>query len=40
MRAKEIQPNKLVIFDIDDTLVKTDTKINVIKNSSLRHQQE
>lgn len=32
MRAREIQPNKLVIFDIDDTLVKTDTKVNVIKD--------
>jgi hypothetical protein len=35
MRAKEIQPNKLVIFDIDDTLVKTDTKVNVIKDGKV-----
>lgn len=32
MRLGEIQPKKLVIFDIDDTLVKTDTKVNVIKD--------
>lgn len=31
MRAGEIKPNKLVIFDIDDTLVKTDTKVGVVK---------
>jgi hypothetical protein len=31
MRAQEFQPNKLVIFDIDDTLVYTQTKVNVIK---------
>jgi FMN phosphatase YigB (HAD superfamily) len=31
MRAQEFQPNKLVIFDIDDTLVHTQTKVNVIK---------
>ena len=32
MRAQEFQPNKLVIFDIDDTLVHTQTKVNVIKD--------
>jgi hypothetical protein len=32
MRANEFKPNKLVIFDIDDTLVKTDTKVNVVKD--------
>ena len=32
MRASEISPKKLVVFDIDDTLVKTDTKVNVIKD--------
>ena len=31
MRAREIQPSKLVIFDIDDTLVHTQTKVHVIK---------
>jgi hypothetical protein len=35
MRANEIQPNKLVIFDIDDTLVKTDTKVNVVKDGKV-----
>jgi len=32
MRASEIQPKKLVIFDIDDTLVHTQTKVHVIKS--------
>jgi len=32
MRANEFQPNKLVIFDIDDTLVHTQTKVHVIKD--------
>jgi predicted chitinase len=32
MRASEIQSNKLVIFDIDDTLVHTQTKVHVIKD--------
>ena len=32
MRANEIRPNKLVIFDIDDTLVHTQTKVHVIKD--------
>jgi hypothetical protein len=32
MRAHEIQPRKLVIFDIDDTLVHTQTKVHVVKD--------
>jgi pyrimidine deaminase RibD-like protein/FMN phosphatase YigB (HAD superfamily) len=32
MRANEIQPRKLVIFDIDDTLVHTQTKVQVVKD--------
>ncbi len=32
MRARDIQPSKLVIFDIDDTLVHTQTRVHVIKN--------
>ena len=32
MRASEIQPSKLVIFDIDDTLVHTQTKVHVIRD--------
>ena len=35
MRAGEIQPNKLVIFDIDDTLVRTDTKVGVVKDGKV-----
>lgn len=35
MRAREIQPNKLVIFDIDDTLVHTQTKVHVIKDNRI-----
>ena len=35
MRASEIQPSKLVIFDIDDTLVHTQTKVHVIKNGQV-----
>lgn len=31
MRASEFSNSKLVIFDIDDTLVNTDTKVNVVK---------
>jgi len=37
MRASEIQPNKLVIFDIDDTLVHTQTKVHVIKDGKVVH---
>lgn len=32
MRAQEFQPRKLVIFDIDDTLVHTQTKVHVVKD--------
>jgi hypothetical protein len=32
MKASEIRPNKLVIFDIDDTLVHTQTKVHVVKD--------
>ena len=37
MRADEIQPSKLVIFDIDDTLVHTQTKVHVIKDGQVIH---
>lgn len=32
MRAKEFVPNVLVIFDIDDTLVNTQTEVHVVKD--------
>jgi FMN phosphatase YigB (HAD superfamily) len=32
MRAQEFTPSKLVIFDIDDTLVHTQTKVHVVKD--------
>ena len=32
MRASEIQSSKLVIFDIDDTLVHTQTRVHVIRD--------
>ena len=35
MRAKEFSPNKLVIFDIDDTLVHTRTKVRVLKDGKV-----
>jgi hypothetical protein len=35
MRASEIQPKKLVVFDIDDTLVYTQTKVHVIKDNQV-----
>ena len=35
MRAHEFEPNKLVIFDIDDTLVHTQTKVHVIKDGAV-----
>jgi putative chitinase len=35
MKAKEISPKKLVVFDIDDTLVHTQTKVHVIKNGEI-----
>ena len=37
MRAQEFQPNKLVIFDIDDTLVHTQTQVHVIKDGQVTH---
>jgi len=37
MRASELQPKKLVIFDIDDTLVHTQTKVHVIKDGVVTH---
>jgi hypothetical protein len=38
MRASEFQPSKLVIFDIDDTLVHTQTKVNVIKDGQVTRE--
>jgi FMN phosphatase YigB (HAD superfamily) len=35
MRASDIQPDVLVIFDIDDTLVHTQTKVHVIKDGQV-----
>ena len=35
MRAHEIRPSKLVIFDIDDTLVHTQTKVHVVKDGRI-----
>jgi hypothetical protein len=35
MRASEFQPSKLVIFDIDDTLVHTQTKVHVVQNGQV-----
>lgn len=35
MRFGEIKPRKLVIFDIDDTLVNTSTKVNVVKDGKV-----
>ena len=35
MRAQEFQPKKLVIFDIDDTLVHTQTKVHVVKDGQV-----
>jgi pyrimidine deaminase RibD-like protein/FMN phosphatase YigB (HAD superfamily) len=35
MRAREFQPRKLVIFDIDDTLVHTQTKVHVVSNGQV-----
>ena len=32
MKAREFTPRKLVIFDIDDTLVHTQTKVHVLKH--------
>jgi hypothetical protein len=38
MRAQEFTPRKLVIFDIDDTLVHTQTKVNVIKDGQVTRE--
>jgi len=38
MRAQELGSGKLVIFDIDDTLVNTDTRVNVVKDSKIIKQ--
>ncbi len=35
MRAREFEPKKLVVFDIDDTLVNTQTKVHVIKDGEV-----
>jgi FMN phosphatase YigB (HAD superfamily) len=35
MRAQEFTPKKLVIFDIDDTLVHTQTKVHVVKDGQV-----
>jgi predicted chitinase/FMN phosphatase YigB (HAD superfamily) len=35
MRASEITPKKLVVFDIDDTLVHTQTKVHVVKDGRI-----
>jgi FMN phosphatase YigB (HAD superfamily) len=35
MRASEFAPRKLVIFDIDDTLVHTQTKVHVVKDGHI-----
>jgi FMN phosphatase YigB (HAD superfamily) len=37
MRASEFQASKLVIFDIDDTLVHTQTKVHVVKDGRVTH---
>ncbi len=38
MRAQELGSGKLVIFDIDDTLVNTDTRVNVVKDGEVIKQ--
>ena len=35
MRVSEFRPSKLVIFDIDDTLVHTQTKVHVVKDGQV-----
>jgi FMN phosphatase YigB (HAD superfamily) len=35
VRAQEFRPKKLVIFDIDDTLVHTQTKVHVVKDNQV-----
>ncbi len=38
MRAQELGNEKLVIFDIDDTLVNTDTRVNVVRDGKIVKQ--
>jgi hypothetical protein len=38
MRAGEFTNSKLVIFDIDDTLVNTDTRVNVVRDGQVVKQ--
>jgi GNAT superfamily N-acetyltransferase len=38
MRAQELGSGKLVIFDIDDTLVNTDTRVNVVQDGRVIKQ--
>ena len=38
MRAQELGSGKLVIFDIDDTLVNTDTRVNVVRDGKIIKQ--
>ena len=38
MRAQELGSGKLVIFDIDDTLVNTDTRVNVVRDGEVIKQ--
>jgi ribosomal protein S18 acetylase RimI-like enzyme len=38
MRAQELGSGKLVIFDIDDTLVNTDTRVNVVRDGQVIKQ--
>jgi hypothetical protein len=38
MRAQELGSGKLVIFDIDDTLVNTDTRVNVVQDGKVIKQ--
>jgi GNAT superfamily N-acetyltransferase len=38
MRAQELGSGKLVIFDIGDTLVNTDTRVNVVKDGKVIKQ--
>ena len=35
MRYRDIEPKKLVVFDIDDTLVHTQTKVHVVKDGNV-----
>ena len=38
MRAQELGSGKLVIFDIDDILVNTDTRVNVVRDGEIIKQ--